>query len=263
MKIISWNVNGIKSTFERGCLDKLIKNQKPDILCIQEIRTKNENVLKIFEEYDYIVYPYAATNSGYYGTAICTKIEPLSNIKGIGDTEFDNEGRVIMLEFENFYLFNVYAPTGTATRKRNQKDSFNRKCEFFDKLKDYAYNLNKPSIICGDFNRVSKEIDANNISNLKRTGFAPREQEWFKEILTKYVDAFRKFNPEGDKYTWWPYREGFRDENKGCRFDYFLVSNNFESKIRGSSILDNYLVSDNNESCSDHAPILLKLELNR
>ena len=139
MKIISWNINGINRRNEDGNLDKLIKKENPDILCIQEIRTKNENVFKILEKYDYIIYPNAAKNSGYYGTTICTKIEPLSVKWGIGVDEFDEQGRIIRMEFENFYLFNVYAPTGTAIKDRTQEESFIRKCEFFDELKEYVY----------------------------------------------------------------------------------------------------------------------------
>ena len=252
MKIISWNINGINRRNEDRNLDKFIKKENPDILCIQEIRTKNENVLKILEEYDYIVYSFAGNPSRYHGTAICTKVEPLSVKKGIGDEEFDEQGRVIRMEFENFYLFNVYAPSGTETTERTQEESFVRKCDFYDEFTEYVYKSNKPSIICGDFNRVSKEIDAIDIKKLKKTGFAPEEQEWFKEILTKYVDAFREFNQEGDNFTWY-WDVEHRKENRGFRFDYFLVSNTLKNKLS-----DSYIIHE--DFGSDHAPIVLKLK---
>ena len=133
----------------------------------------------------------------------------------------DAEGRVIRMEFENFYLYDVYCPSGASSPER-----LDRKYRFYDEFTKYVYKSNKPSIICGDFNRISQEIDAKNPKNIKgKSGFMPEEREWFDEILTKYVDAFRKFHPEGDNFSWWPNRKGYREENKVYRFDYFLVSN--------------------------------------
>lgn len=145
--------------------------------------------------------------------------------KGFRDSEFDREGRVIKLEFENFNLYSVYAPSGAKS-----KEHLERKYRFYDKFTDYIYKSNKPSVICGDFNRISQEIDAKNIENIKnKSGFMPEEEAWFKEILeTKYIDAFRKFNKDGDNFTWWSNRKGAKEENKGYRFDYFLVSKTFE-----------------------------------
>ena len=243
MKIISWNVNGLKSIVEKGFLEEIIA-QDPDILCLQEVKST-----EIPEIENYISYNYPASELvNFYGTAVYTKIEPLSVRKGFGDKEFDAEGRVIRMEFENFYLYNVYCPSGASSPER-----LDRKNRFYDEFTKYVYKSNKPSIICGDFNRISAEIDAKNPKNIKgKSGFLPEEQEWFKEILTKYVDAFRKFNPNGDNFTWWPNRKGFREENKGYRFDYFLVSNTFENTLTGSYILKDQMGSD-------HAPITLEL----
>lgn len=187
MKIISWNVNGIKSIIENGFLEEVM-SQDPDILCLQEIKSD-----EIPEIENYAAYSYPASDPvNQYGTAVYTKMEPLSVRKGFGDKEFDSEGRVIRMEFENFYLYNVYAPSGASSQER-----LDRKFRFYDEFTEYVYKSNKPSIVCGDFNRISQEIDAKNPQNIKgKSGFLPEEQEWFGEILTRYVDAFRKFNPD-------------------------------------------------------------------
>ncbi|WP_405306247.1 exodeoxyribonuclease III [Methanobrevibacter sp.] len=243
MKIISWNVNGLKSIIEKGFLEEIIA-QDPDILCLQEVKST-----EIPEIENYISYNYPASELvNFYGTAIYTKVEPLSVRKGFGDKEFDAEGRVIRMEFENFYLYNVYCPSGASSQER-----LDRKFRFYDEFTEYVYKSNKPSIICGDFNRISAEIDAKNPKNIKgKSGFLPEEQEWFKEILTKYADAFRKFHKDGDNFTWWPNRKGYREDNKGYRFDYFLVSNTFEN-----TLTDSYILKD--QMGSDHAPIVLEL----
>ena len=243
MKIISWNVNGIKSLIENGFLEEIMA-QDPDVLCLQEVKST-----EIPDIENYISYNYPSSDLvNHYGTAVYAKIEPLSVKKGFGDKEFDGEGRVIRMEFENFYLYNVYAPSGAKSQER-----LDRKFRFYDEFTQYVYKSNKPSIICGDFNRISQEIDAKNPKNIKgKSGFLPEEQEWFGEILTKYVDAFRKFNSDGENFSWWPNRKGFREENKGYRFDYFLVSNTFEN-----TLTDSYILKD--QMGSDHAPIVLEL----
>ena len=243
MKIISWNVNGLKSIIENGFFEEII-DQDPDILCLQEVKST-----EIPEIENYISYNYPASELvNLYGTAIYTKVEPLSVRKGFGDKEFDAEGRIIRMEFENFYLYNVYCPSGASSPER-----LDRKFRFYDEFTEYVNKSNKPSIICGDFNRISAEIDAKNPKNIKgKSGFLPEEQEWFKEILTRYVDAFRKFHPEGDNFSWWPNRKGYREDNKGYRFDYFLVSNTFEN-----TLTDSYILKD--QMGSDHAPIVLEL----
>ena len=245
MKIISWNVNGINPLIENGFLDDIL-SQNPDILCLQEVKSE-----EIPEIENYIAYNYPASEMvNLYGTAIYTRIKPISITKGIGDKEFDREGRVIRMEFEKFNLYNVYAPSGASSKER-----LKHKFRFYDIFTEYIYKSDKPSIICGDFNRISEEIDAKNPRNIKnKSGFLPEEQKWFKEILTEYVDAFRKFHAEKDNFTWWSNRKGFREENKGYRFDYFLVSNALEN-----TLTDSYILKD--QMGSDHAPIVLELNL--
>lgn len=182
MKIISWNVNGIKSKYKSGNLEDLIKNEKPDILCIQEIKTKD---VPEIDGYSLYSYP-ASKNSRFYGTALYTKIEPLSVDKGFGDDEFDQEGRVIRLEFENFNLFNVYSPSGAGS-----DDKLKRKYRFFDEFTKYFKNSKKPVVVCGDFNRMAAEIDSKRPELMKnKSGFMPEEQEWFKEILKELFDEY-------------------------------------------------------------------------
>lgn len=243
MKIISWNINGLKSLMKSGNFNEIL-NEKPDILCFQEV--KSAEMPQIEGYYSYLFPSQIGVN--YSGVAFYTKIEPISVKKGFGYSEFDKEGRVIRLEFENFNLFNIYSPTGGGS-----KDDFQHKTEFYNKLTEYIKKSNKANIICGDFNRISAEIDAKNVKNIiNKSGFKPNEQEWFKEILTQYVDAFRKFHKEGDMFTWWPYSRNARAENNGYRFDYFLVSKSFEKMLT-----DSYILTD--QLGSDHAPIVLEL----
>ena len=225
MKIISWNVNGIKSTYENGGFESLIKEQSPDILCIQEIKTTEVPTLD-----GYTLYSYPSSElTNFYGTAVYTKVEPLSVNKGFGDDEFDAEGRVINLEFENFNLYNVYVPSGAKS-----KEKLNRKYRFYEEFTKYFKKSKKPVIVCGDFNRIAAEIDAKRPELMKnKSGFMPEEQEWFNEILTEYIDAFRKFHDEGDNYSWWA-NKNLRAENKGLRLDYFLVSKTLGKTLNDS-----------------------------
>lgn len=244
MKIISWNVNGIKSIIKGGFFDEIL-SEKPDILCLQEIKSTE---IPDVEGYFKFVNP-CRENPNFYGTAIYTKIEPISFRLGFGDREFDSEGRVIRLEFENFNLFTVYAPSGA---KSDEK--LKRKFRFFDKFTNYINKSIKPAVVCGDFNRISTVLDAKIPKNIKgKSGFLPEEEAWFKEILdTNFVDAFRMFESRGDFFTWWPNRGDLRAQNRGYMFDYFLVSKSFEKNIT-----DSYILSD--QLGSDHAPIVLEL----
>lgn len=243
MKIISWNVNGIKSTYKNGHLNELIKNENPDVLCIQEVKTSD---IPEIDKYTLIGFP-SSKISHLYGTAVYTKLQPLSYKLGLRDEEFDSEGRVIKLEFDDFNLFNVYVPSGAKSKKHLE-----RKYRFYDLLTEYFEKSNKPAIICGDFNRISAEIDARRPELMKnKSGFMAEEQEWFRDILTRYVDAFRLFHSDESIYSWWA-RKSFREEDKGLRLDYFLVSNSFKNKL-----LDSYILTG--QFGSDHAPIALEL----
>ena len=241
MKIISWNVNGIKSTYQSGDLQELVKKENPDILCIQEIKTVEVPKLDGYALYSYP----CSKRSNLYGTAIYSKIKPISVNKGIDDEEFDSEGRVINLEFESFNLYDIYVPSGA-----KDKEHLNRKYRFYDEFTKLFKKSKKPVIVCGDFNRIATEIDAKRPELMKnKSGFMPEEQEWFNEILTEYTDAFRYFHEEADNYTWWA-NKNLRAENKGLRLDYFLVSN-----ILKKTLNDSYILND--QLGSDHVPIVL------
>ena len=243
MKIISWNVNGIKSTYQSGDLQELVKKESPDILCIQEIKT-----VEVPELDGYTLYSYPCSKmSNVYGTAIYSKVESLSVNKGIGDKEFDSEGRVINLEFENFNLYDVYVPSGA-----KDKEHLIRKYRFYDEFTKLFKKSKKPVIVCGDFNRIASEMDAKRPELMKnKSGFMPEEQEWFNDILTDYLDAFRYFHKEGDNYSWWANKK-LRAENKGLRLDYFLVSKSIRKTLNDSYILKDQLGSD-------HVPIVLDI----
>ncbi len=243
MKIISWNVNGIKSTYQSGDLQELVKKESPDILCIQEIKT-----VEVPELDGYTLYSYPCSKmSNVYGTAIYSKVESLSVNKGIDDEEFDSEGRVINLEFENFNLYDVYVPSGA-----KDKEHLIRKYRFYDEFTKLFKKSKKPVIVCGDFNRIASEMDAKRPELMKnKSGFMPEEQEWFNDILTDYLDAFRYFHKEGDNYSWWANKK-LRAENKGLRLDYFLVSKSIRKTLNDSYILKDQLGSD-------HVPIVLDI----
>lgn len=224
--------------------DNLIKSEKPDILCVQEIRTSNVPKCK---GYTVCINP-CSKYSNYYGTAIYTKVCPISIRNGFGDEEFDLEGRVINFEFEDFSLYNVYAPTGTGSKAK-----FDRKTRFFDELTEYFKKSKKPVIVCGDFNRMAEEIDAKRPELMKnKSGFKENEQKWFKDILKDYLDAFRHKNNNAKEYTWWQDEE-LKDKNMGIRLDYFLVSKGLEKYLG-----DSYILKDQREK--DHVPIVLELD---
>lgn len=243
MKIISWNINGLKSLIKTGHFEEIF-NEKPDILCLQEVKSAE---IPEIEGYHSYLFP-SKKGVNYSGVAVYTKTEAISCRKGFGLKEADAEGRVLRLEFDDFQLYNIYAPTGGGSN-----EDFEYKTQFFEEVSNYIAKSRKPVILCGDFNRISAEIDAKNIKNIiNKSGFKPIEQEWFKKMLERYVDAFRKFHTDTDKFTWWPYAWDSRAKNNGYRFDYFLVSKRFENRLT-----DSYILTD--QLGSDHAPIVLEL----
>lgn len=243
MKIVSWNANGIKSVHRNGHLNELVEKENPDVLCIQEIRTSEVPSLD-----GYSLYSFPSSKAkNFYGTAVYSKVEPISVSMGMDDEEFDMEGRLIDLEFESFNIINACAPSGGSSKERLE-----RKYRFFDKFTKHLRNSKKPSIVCGDFNRIASEIDAKRPDLMKnRSGFLAGEQEWFKEILIEYVDAFRKFHTEGDNYTWWA-NKNLKAENRGLRLDYILVSKSLENYLTDSAILKG-------QKGSDHVPVALDI----
>lgn len=253
IKLISWNVNGIRAVYKKGFLDYLYKEQ-PDILCVQEIKARpdqlSDDLLKP-KGYEIIWHP--AERAGYSGVATFYKLPLKSKSLTIDKDEFDCEGRVIQTEFENFILFNVYFPNG-------QKDDvrLDYKCRFYHYLLKYCEQLRssgKKIIISGDFNTAHKEIDlANPKANEKYSGFLPCEREILDlYIQTGYVDTFRLFNKEPEQYSWWSYRFQARQKNIGWRIDYHFASKELLPNIKDASIQQSVLGSD-------HCPVTLNLD---
>lgn len=250
MKLVSWNVNGLRAAVKKGFLEYM-ERENPDIICLQEIKMKEEQLE--LELNDYQKYFNSAQRPGYSGTAIFTKKEPLSVVNGMGLEEHDNEGRVITAEYEDFFLVTVYTPN--SKRKLERLDY---RQEWEDIFKDFLLELNKkkPVIVCGDLNVAHKEIDlANPKTNRKSAGFTDEEREKFGILLEAgFVDTFRYFYPNMTQaYTWWSNFAKSRERNIGWRIDYFLVSKGFEEKMLDAEIHAEQLGSD-------HCPVVLYLK---
>ncbi|SMC21432.1 exodeoxyribonuclease-3 [Clostridium acidisoli DSM 12555] len=252
MDIYSWNVNGLRAISGKGFFE-FISDKSPDILCIQETKLQEDKLtdeLKNIEGY-YSNFSFAE-KKGYSGVATYSKEKPLSVKHGIGVEKFDSEGRVLITEFHEFILFNIYFPNGQKDEER-----LNYKMEFYDILLDYLNVLKsdgKKLIICGDYNTAHNEIDIKNAkANEKYSGFLPIERAWMdKFILEGYVDTFRKLHPEEVKYSWWSYRFKAREKNVGWRIDYFFITENLIDKINSAEILNEVMGSD-------HCPIKIGL----
>jgi len=252
MKIISWNVNGIRAAVKKGFLD-FLKSEEPDILCIQETKALTTDLPEeVLNPPGYYGIWFSAEKKGYSGVAIFTKIKPIEIFKGFGVEKFDREGRVLQTNFKDFILFNVYFPNGQMNDERLQY-----KLNFYKEFFTYCDDLRKSGnhlIICGDYNIAHKEIDlANPKQNEKVSGFLPIERKWLDKIIKDgYVDTFRLFNKEPKQYTWWTYRFAARNRNVGWRIDYFFTNKEFVPKIKNASIMPHILGSD-------HCPVVLNL----
>ena len=219
MKIISWNVAGLRACYKKG-LEEFFLSELPDMFCMQETKVlEKENPLHI-EGYKEYLYP--AEKKGYSGTMIYSKIEPLSIKYGIGIEEFDSEGRVITLEYDNFYLVNAYVPNS-----KRELERLNERMYFEDEMRKYLKNLNKNVIYCGDLNVAHEEIDIKNAkTNTRSAGFTIEERNKMTELLESgFTDTFRYLYPDTIKYSWWSYMGGARAKNVGWRLDYFIVNN--------------------------------------
>jgi len=249
-KLISWNVNGIRACIEKGFLD-YFKNTNADIFCIQESKLQ-EGQLEL-ELQGYHQYWNYAKKKGYSGTAVFTKIKPLSVVNGIGIEEHDNEGRVITLEYKNSFLLNVYTPNAQRGLER-----LDYRMKWEDDFRNYLVELDKkkPVVVCGDMNVAHKEIDLKNpASNRRNAGFTDEEREKFTRLLEAgFIDSFRFFYPDKkDAYTWWSYMFNARSRNAGWRIDYFCVSQKLKDRLISASIHDNVLGSD-------HCPVEVVLD---
>ncbi|MBI5681280.1 MAG: exodeoxyribonuclease III [Methanobacterium sp.] len=254
IKIISWNVNGIRAIHKKGFV-KWLLDENPDILCIQETKASQDQLPRALKHVDgYHSYFLAAERKGYSGVAIYTKIKPEKIEYGFGVPEFDREGRTLVADYGDFILLNIYFPNGKMSDER-----LKYKLEFYDTLLDYANNLKengKNVVICGDLNTAHKEIDlARPKENEKISGFLPVERAWIDKFLSNgYSDTFRMFNTESENYTWWSYRTRARERNVGWRLDYFFVNNEFKDKIKSAYILNEVMGSD-------HCPVGINIEL--
>ena len=249
-KMISWNVNGLRAIYKKGFVD-IFNEINADIFCIQETKLQEGQIDLNLPGYE--MYWNYAEKKGYSGTAIFTKIKPISVTKGIGIEEHDKEGRVITLEFENYYLVTVYTPNSQTELAR-----LDYRMKWEKDFKAYIKELEKkkPVVICGDLNVAHKEIDLKNPkTNRKNAGFTDEEREKFTELLNDgFIDTFRYFYPnEEGKYSWWSYRFSARKKNAGWRIDYFLVSEALKDNLKSADILSDIMGSD-------HCPVELILK---
>ena len=249
MKFISWNVNGIRACINKG-FTKFFKEIDADIFCIQETKCQPEQIDLEFEGYQ--AYYYSAERKGYSGTAIYTKIKPQAVTYGIGKPEHDNEGRVITLEFEDFYMVTVYTPN---SKRELERLEYRQVWE--DEMRRYLLKLNtkKPVIMCGDLNVAHEEIDLKNPkTNRGNAGFTDEERKKMTELLKAgFIDTFRYLYPDKeDAYSWWSYMGHAREKNIGWRIDYFIVSNDIKEKIKDAQIYPEIMGSD-------HCPVGLTL----
>ncbi|EAD0679671.1 exodeoxyribonuclease III [Listeria monocytogenes] len=251
MRLISWNVNGLRAAVKKGFLE-YFEEVDADIFCLQETKLQEGQIELDLPAYkDYWNY---AVKKGYSGTAIFTKVEPLSVQYGLGIPEHDTEGRVITLEFEEFFMVTVYTPNSQAELKR-----LDYRMTFEDAILEYVKNLDKtkPVVLCGDLNVAHEEIDLKNPkTNRKNAGFSDEERAKFSAFLDAgFIDSFRYFYPDlTDAYSWWSYRMNARTRNTGWRIDYFVVSERLKDKLVDAKIHADVLGSD-------HCPVELELNL--
>ncbi len=252
MRLISFNVNGIRAIHKKGFLEWLNKD-KPDILCIQETKASEEQVpdeIKNFQNYS-SYFSSSKLRKGYSGVGVFSQFKPLEVFYGIGQEKFDDEGRILILKYDKFYLVNLYCPNGGDEKKRVPY-----KLEFYEAILEHLNMLKKKSgvVICGDVNTAHKEIDLTHPKeNIDNTGFLPEERAWIDKLLSDgYIDTFREFNKEGSNYTWWDYKTYARERNVGWRLDYFFISDNIKQNLKNAFILPEVMGSD-------HCPVGIEI----
>lgn len=249
MKLISWNVNGIRSILKKGFLD-FIQAYQPDILALQETKVGKDEIALPLE--NYLQFWNTAKKKGYSGTAVLTKEKPLHVQNGLLLDTHDQEGRTITLEFENFYLVNVYVPNSKRDLSRLEYRSKEWDVDFLKYLKNLE--IKKPVIFCGDLNVAHQEIDLTfPKANTKNHGFTPEERHGFDQIIKAgFIDTFREFEKGGGHYTWWSQFNKCRERNIGWRIDYFLMSPALRPQLQKSYMLNEVMGSD-------HCPIVLEI----
>lgn len=252
MKIITYNVNGIRAAMGKGLVEWM-QSESPDVLCLQEIKA-NPDQVGVFEfiEMGYHMYWYPAQKKGYSGVAIFTKHEPKKVEYGCGNKLYDDEGRVIRVDYEDYSVMSVYHPSGSSGDERQRF-----KMEWLAFFQNYINDLKKkiPNLVlCGDYNICHKAIDIHNPkSNANTSGFLPEEREWMENFIQSgFIDSFRHFNQNPHQYSWWSYRANSRDKNLGWRIDYNMVSLDLRHRLKHAEILCDV-------KQSDHCPVLLEL----
>ena len=251
MKIISYNVNGIRAAINKGLYDWVAEEQ-PDVLCLQEVKAMEEQVdLQALLDMGYHINWHAAEKKGYSGVATFSKIVPDKVITNTKMERYDSEGRIMRLDYGNLTILNCYFPSGTTGDIRQDF-----KYEFLDEFYDWVKKLKKTRkelIICGDYNIAHTEMDIHNPKS-KNSGFLPDERAWMtKWFDSGFVDSFRHLNPEEQSYSWWSYRANARANNKGWRIDYLTVTENLKPRLKKAQHL-------NTAKHSDHCPVLLELD---
>ena len=254
LKLISWNVNGIRAAQKKGLLEWLEK-ENPDILCVQETKAHIEQLTKdLVNPNGYKTYWSSGEKKGYSGVAIFTKTEPKKIGTGFGVKKFDSEGRILITDYTDFILFNIYFPNGQRDEER-----LNYKLGFYDEFLKYIDKLKekgKKIIVCGDVNTAHKEIDlARPKENENTSGFLPVERKWMDKLVGHgYIDTFREFNKEGGHYTYWDQITRARERNVGWRIDYFFISPNLLKNLKKAFIMSEVMGSD-------HCPLGIEIDI--
>jgi exodeoxyribonuclease-3 len=255
LKIISYNVNGIRAAVKKGLMEWL-RDENPDIFLVQETKATREQIdIEAFEEQGYYSATHSAVKKGYSGVAIFSKIKPDHVEAGCGIEKYDREGRILRADFGELTVLSTYFPSGSSG---DERQSF--KMQFLNDFKTFTKNLIKQRrkvVISGDYNICHKPIDIHNpVSNKKSSGFLPEEREWVSEFLSHgFVDSFRHFHDgEPDRYSWWTYRFSARKKNLGWRIDYHMVSEALRDNLHDANIMEDV-------HHSDHCPVKLELEI--
>jgi exodeoxyribonuclease III len=252
MKILTYNVNGIRSAISKGFVDWL-KATNADMICLQEVKAEENQIEKaLFEDLGYHINWFSAEKKGYAGVAILTKVKPKNIVYGCGIEIYDREGRVLRTDFEDFSLMSVYMPSGSSGEERQEF-----KMQWLSDFQGYIKDLTKtvPNlIISGDYNICHRAIDIHNPkSNANSSGFLPEERDWMEGFLNNgFIDTFRHFNKEPHHYSWWSYRAGARGKNLGWRIDYNCATESMRERLVRSAILPE-------AKHSDHCPVLLEI----
>lgn len=252
MKIISYNVNGIRAAISKGFIDWL-QHANPDVICLQEIKANEDQIpVEAIKKAGYpFQYYFSATKKGYSGVAILCKTEPKNIVYGTGIEHMDFEGRNLRVDFDDLSVMSLYLPSGTNIDRLDHKfmfmDDFHN---YINKLKSETPNL----VICGDYNICHQPIDIHDpVRNKTVSGFLPEERSWLDIFIKSgFVDSFRHFNKDPHHYTWWSYRAGARGNNKGWRIDYILVAKSIENRLERATILPD-------AKHSDHCPVLVEI----